>query len=1125
MLLREVLGDRDLSFNTSRARFLYIVEEHKLGVDFKKAGSFVFNIHHKIFENNYKINAVEKSLAVFVFQELYNFFVTNLTKKDEDFRIDLENEKKLELLHETDKKNIFFYLENKLPTNEKTCLKLDCYMKALKESKSKYGLPLYELIATDEIGEDITIYLWIEKENPAFHRKFSEITDFFSIGRKIRFFDLSWSEKGYFFQNEKTNFVIEPDFLLDVTSIAECFQNKSIVPELFFLKYLHGSEYNLAILKGGFVNHLLDAVISNPDLEQNDINQYLISTLRNQFLKVLDFTEHDFERLLSEVKDIHLKNLFHVAKFYQGKLLTLEPSFISEEFGIHGRLDAMVEYPEDIENKTIFELKSGKAPQQSLWQNHYAQVMGYNLLLKSVFQNKRRGTSSILYSSAVINPLRNVTPAETTFSQILMCRNIIVNKMYQITRFDLTSPQNTHCEEGQISQANTLPNILLILIKEKQYSSLLPHFLYNEVKTFLNFYNHLEEYEKSYLNITTAYILKEMIAQKTGYIDSSGIVRHGFSTLWNMSLQEKTKHKMILKSLSLNITENNSIENDDEALNYKNRLFTFHYKGENDLSGFREGDLLILYPAFIENMNEENENELEDKLIADPLRVPIFKAVLKKISAESLSVVFRNEILSKENLLKYKYFFAEKDMMESGYFSNIAGIFKFLCADKHKREIFFGIIPPRMNDYVLDEGISVYDRIMKKADRFEDYLLIQGPPGTGKTSKYLISIIKQHLNKNNSPIVILAFTNRAVEEICNKLLENELSFYLLGTNQTEADYHISNLGKMSTDNSPLTTHPKNVEEHLHIIKKKLSEKRIFVSTIANFQNEGVFLVKYIQTDLLIIDEASQLLENQLIGNINFFKKFILIGDHYQLPAVSTQNIATLPKNLTEIIGIQSLKESLFERLHRRCLERGWYHAFDLLPEHFRMHKDIADLVNHFYDNKLIPSIDRQFSDIKFQISGFENRTIFIPVTEKNLSHFNHEEALKIKELIITINESQKNYINNYSIGVICVWRLQVNYIKSLLSELPYCSMITVDTVERFQGSERDIIFYSTAISNQEQLKNLQSLTIDGKVDRKLNVAISRAKEFFILLGNREILSKSIHYKRVIDLIYEKNNSS
>jgi len=269
----------------------------------------------------------------------------------------------------------------------------------------------------------------------------------------------------------------------------------------------------------------------------------------------------------------------------------------------------------------------------------------------------------------------------------------------------------------------------------------------------------------------------------------------------------------------------------------------------------------------------------------------------------------------------------------------------------------------------------------------------------------------------------------------------------------------------------------------------------------------------------------------LAGIIAYFDRFILIGDHFQLPAVCCQKPPHISPDIAETIGIKSLTDSLFERLYRRCKEKNWDDAYDLLPEHFRMHNDIAMLVNTFYEDKLSTAQERQFEAFEYYQQDRQevpklysylrkSRTIFIPTAEKVHIRYNEEEAEKVVSIVKTIFDNKQENFTEKTIGVICAWRMQVNLINSKMSKYPFASKVTVDTVERFQGSEREVIIYSTAVSSPELMKNLQSLTIDNTVDRKLNVAISRAIEQFILLGNKDILMKSKHYKRVLEMCHE-----
>ena len=217
-----------------------------------------------------------------------------------------------------------------------------------------------------------------------------------------------------------------------------------------------------------------------------------------------------------------------------------------------------------------------------------------------------------------------------------------------------------------------------------------------------------------------------------------------------------------------------------------------------------------------------------------------------------------------------------------------------------------------------------------------------------------------------------------------------------------------------------------------------------------------------------------------------------------------------------------------------------------------MHAEIADFPNnYFYDGKLnvafdIPnlndeikqSLNRQRADLHFehynQANDLQNfitnhRFAFINVDENPyLPSTNVQEAdliVKFVQEIIHLYEiNQKPFDPKKTIGIIAPFRNQIALIKQKLelANIPNHEQITVDTVERYQGSQRDIILYSFAVTYHSQLNALVNMNDQGNVDRKLNVALTRAKEQLFLIGNQAILKENQLIKTLIDYLENKS---
>jgi superfamily I DNA and/or RNA helicase len=304
--------------------------------------------------------------------------------------------------------------------------------------------------------------------------------------------------------------------------------------------------------------------------------------------------------------------------------------------------------------------------------------------------------------------------------------------------------------------------------------------------------------------------------------------------------------------------------------------------------------------------------------------------------------------------------------------------------------------------------------------------------------------------------------------------------------------------------------------------------RVYVGTVASFSSK-TDLFKLKRFDVAIVDEATQILEPQLLWILSAKSsdgkdsvgKFILIGDHKQLPAVVLQS-----KEESEVyderlrkIGLLNLKDSLFERLYRSHLSESDSVALDMLCRQGRMHPGVASFPNQaFYAGRLEPvGLPHQLEDISTPV-------IFIPSqrdTDSLSGKTNRHEARMVADWAERIwNESPETFDAHATLGVITPYRSQIALIRKELQAkgIPALLDISVDTVERYQGSERDVIIYSFCVNQRHQLKFLPNLTEENgvQIDRKLNVALTRARKRMIVMGVPEILRENPIYRSLLD---------
>lgn len=887
---------------------------------------------------------------------------------------------------------------------------------------------------------------------------------------------------------KQTLLIIEPDVLIDVTDIAECFNANTASPYFYFVKRIQPkSKTSREMLLGTIINNCFDIVMTKPDVTIEDAVRD--SLLYKPISAIAALGDESEESIVKEVQP-HFNNLREIAKTLRYDVFTVEASFISPLFGLQGRLDIMLEYDDDPRRKTIIELKSGKPPSAfnrngnvayGMWKNHEAQILCYNLLLDTAYE-ARKGDSSVLYSRDNETPLRNAPNEIQAKRSVLEVRNAIVLAEQEILN----------------KKFRVFSGILPDTFKDA------PDFIRNRFMGAHNFLSKLSEVETVYFRAMYTFLLRESYTARCGGESEENDC--GFSGLWRKTYEEKTQSFSIITDLIL----------DTESTDFEKMYIHFFRTQSGRPTSLREGDIVLIYPLKFE------KNILSGQII---------KGSIRTLTDEKLVVSVRNKLIHTSLFLSDsdKQWVLEPDYMDSSSAVLFNLITEFLSSPEKIKNTLLGVnAPTHKTRMVLDtealknscENLPTLHEeqkhILCSMMSGMEYFLLQGPPGTGKTSVMLKWCARIFYIQEKGNVLILAYTNRATDEILRSVLS------------VIPDEEVIRLGsKDNTEYPQFTLDTMSKEHSLQFVREKIQKARFVVGTVSSvITNTDIFSIK--DFSLLIVDEAAQIIEPNIVAFAARIGRTILIGDEKQLPAVIVQNESqtTIQHPLTDTIHFRDMRMSLFERLLRCCHSNSWNYAFAMLSRQGRMHRTIADFVNkEFYGNALktvLPWQNEEKSELYASMKTLpkvlqENRTLFIPVYNSDKGKVNTHEAEIAAHIATLCSEALGNSFSEQSIGIITPFRAQILEIKKRLKPT-YRNSITVDTVERFQGSERDIIILSFAVNHSAMLRSVSNpVEINGvMIDRKLNVAITRARKQLIVIGNPEILSEEPILKNFID---------
>jgi DNA replication ATP-dependent helicase Dna2 len=890
-----------------------------------------------------------------------------------------------------------------------------------------------------EFGDTKQVTLW---------GKWTESADLLEQGMELLVTDVEEDEyQGEItYQTSKDSYVVvEPSFLVDVTDIRSWVQ----CPRMYYLNKLSGIPLKYPVIKGTIVHEVFGDLLRGRELEESIEERVKEAGLE------LGLLGRERDEVAEEVR----QNAAAIEGWLAQGALTEEDNWrseqtlISDRFGIKGRADAL-------RRGMPVELKTGKNLKRDPRFQDKIQAACYALILQEKGVPADTGTLLYTKNSALdrsefdgdLSPAKEFSIGDGLLKFVVRIRNEIA-----AMEFDSDVPTgyeaDAKCEycfeqdtcmvvSGRLDQES----------KAGQISEAIP------------------EEEREYFDRTYRLVEEERRATHEEY-----------AKLWEQTAAERADADRALIDL----------EPRDRRQLDGGRWEMRAGRTGDAVSKIREGDVVLASDgdpvdghaelARVERLGRESRSDSDRSSgeRSDPRDGEVVVTADEPVELRRLDV-YPSE-LSADRMLTALHDF-------------------LLKGDPRRKDVLFGhedeadgVPKPEFRDdrQTYIDNNEAQNEAVNLAVSAEDFALVHGPPGTGKT--YTIARTIRALVERGNRVLLSAFTNRAVDNALEALRDQGFE---------DTDEQSSSSNRTASDDIARVGTESGVREDMQDLRleeagdpgERVAELRDASVVAATTATCGSRIMHEQSFDVALVDEASQLTEPESLAAVNLADRFVLVGDHQQLPpVVRTEN---------------DLSTSLFERLIEDHPEAGV-----MLDRQYRMSQRIqAFSSREFYDGELRPASGEvaaqrlgdlprvATTDLAEDLRGNGGVSFVDPGghTEGNTNPVEAERVAEVVEELLAAG------VEPTEIGVIAPFRAQVAEIGRRVGD-----SVTVDTVDRFQGSSKEVIVVSFVATN-----DLESPIFEDH--RRVNVALTRAKKSLVLVGDEQALRSEDLYSRMVD---------